>query len=62
MSGHDGDYCHWPRVSTSALGPGTLALGTARRANRRTSEWCPQDIVDEWGAGSFPASDPPANW
>lgn len=22
-------------------------------------EW---DIVDEWGCGSFPASDPPANW
>jgi hypothetical protein len=24
--------------------------------------WCPEDIVDEWGADSFPASDPPANW
>jgi hypothetical protein len=22
----------------------------------------PQDIVEEWGWGSFPASDPPANW
>ena len=20
------------------------------------------DIVEEWGQGSFPASDPPANW
>ncbi len=20
------------------------------------------DLVDEWGAQSFPASDPPANW
>ena len=20
------------------------------------------DLVDEWGADSFPASDPPANW
>jgi hypothetical protein len=24
--------------------------------------WCPEDIVDEWGADSFPASDPPSNW
>jgi hypothetical protein len=22
----------------------------------------PVDIVEEWGIGSFPASDPPANW
>jgi hypothetical protein len=21
-----------------------------------------RDIVDEWGEGSFPASDPPSNW
>jgi hypothetical protein len=25
--------------------------------------WDPTwDIVDQWGAQSFPASDPPANW
>jgi hypothetical protein len=30
------------------------------KATRAT--WYPEDIVDEWGAGSFPASDPPANW
>jgi hypothetical protein len=22
----------------------------------------PDDIVDQWGLQSFPASDPPANW
>jgi len=26
------------------------------------TDWCPEDIVDEWGVQSFPASDPPANW
>lgn len=30
------------------------------RAGRQS--WTPQDIVDEWGVQSFPASDPPANW
>lgn len=25
-------------------------------------EQLPWDIVEEWGLGSFPASDPPANW
>ena len=28
----------------------------------RPAEAMDWDIVDEWGAQSFPASDPPANW
>lgn len=28
----------------------------------RVSEPIDQDIVEVWGLGSFPASDPPANW
>jgi hypothetical protein len=30
------------------------------RPTRREPQ--PVDIVDMWGYGSFPASDPPANW
>lgn len=30
-----------------------------RQETARVLVW---DLVDEWGAQSFPASDPPANW
>lgn len=35
---------------------------TSRQRQPDRPPWRPEDIVDEWGAGSFPASDPPANW
>jgi len=44
------------------LAPTELADLEASRAARRESDWCPQDIVEEWGFQSFPASDAPANW
>ena len=40
---------------------GTRAPATREQPRDRVA-WSPEDIVDEWGAGSFPASDPPANW
>lgn len=38
----------------------TDVLDTARHL--RPAEVTPFDIVEVWGQGSFPASDPPANW
>lgn len=39
-----------------------LIIAPLPRARSRRPAWCPEDIVDEWGAQSFPASDPPSNW
>jgi hypothetical protein len=41
----------WPRVRTPSF--------PKAHTNAEFLAW---DIVDEWGAQSFPASDPPANW
>ena len=46
----EGDSCPWPRTEKKP----------SDRRSRRVDE--PRDIVEEWGWGSFPASDPPANW
>jgi hypothetical protein len=37
--------------------PEAVPVGNDQEADRRT-----QDIVEEWGLQSFPASDAPANW
>jgi hypothetical protein len=34
----------------------------AAETSQTEAGWCPQDIVEEWGLQSFPASDAPANW
>jgi hypothetical protein len=61
-------------VSPSTPGDSNLLSGLdpcpgADRASMSTSEEALEaarflvwDLVDEWGAQSFPASDPPANW
>ena len=44
--------------STVRSAPGA-EMDSPSRYSRRGYEW---DVVDEWGAQSFPASDPPSNW
>ena len=51
---HD-ESCPWPYVGSPS--PGLTPGG--KLTDPEFSAW---DIVDEWGAQSFPASDPPANW
>lgn len=53
--------CAWPRrpdesAVASAVGTPEPSPDVSLQAARV------YDLVDEWGIGSFPASDPPANW
>ncbi|WP_448070574.1 hypothetical protein [Georgenia yuyongxinii] len=42
--------------------PGRTDWTAAGRGLMSTAGVDAADIVDVWGAGSFPASDPPASW
>jgi hypothetical protein len=40
----------------------TQREGLRPRLRRAPAAGLPDDIVDQWGLQSFPASDPPSNW
>jgi hypothetical protein len=55
------------RAPSTPTVPAEIVEDTSSRqvevASAQRLTWDPTwDIVDEWGAQSFPASDPPANW
>ncbi|GAB3350360.1 hypothetical protein [Modestobacter lapidis] len=47
--------------SVAALANDSATPAPAESAPRR-SRAAVVDVVEEWGLGSFPASDPPSNW
>lgn len=57
------DYGHRLRTAPArVIGPPTVSRPDKPSRVRGTGDRDFADIVDEWGAQSFPASDPPANW
>ena len=56
---------HGPGSKLASAVPPTAWFPTGRDPPRRlrvATDPDFDDIVDEWGEQSFPASDPPANW
>ncbi|MEQ4305298.1 hypothetical protein ABNF97_28625 [Plantactinospora sp. B6F1] len=65
MTGRPVGAAATPQIRTlpdSAVEPARQLGQEAGAAHTDSADWFPADIVDEWGAQSFPASDPPANW
>lgn len=55
------NVCSWPRLTVPPEIPTNRGAELPDRS-AQVFDWLPQDIVEEWGLQSFPASDPPANW
>ena len=55
------NVCSWPRMAEPQQVPADRSAEPTDRSPQ-VFDWLPQDIVEEWGLQSFPASDPPANW
>jgi hypothetical protein len=51
-----------PRARLEARAPARALGGLLVRVGGARAALPPDDIVDQWGVQSFPASDPPANW